>query len=86
MRVSSAAPWTSSNTERASCSRRPRRTRFVDDDLRNGRLVAPFAFPVAADGSYYFGYPAERPRAERVAAFESCIVREAVRTEEQLGV
>ena len=59
---------------------------FVDDDLRNGRLVAPFALPVAADGSYYFGYPTQRPRSERVAAFEAWIVREAARTEEQLGV
>ena len=59
---------------------------FVDDDLRNGRLVAPFALPVAADGSYYFGYPKERPRTERVAAFEAWIVREAAICEEQLGV
>lgn len=50
--------------------------RFVEDDLRNGRLVAPFALRVPADGSYYFAYPAERAKPERVAAFEDWIRRE----------
>jgi LysR family glycine cleavage system transcriptional activator len=58
---------------------------FVDEDLRNGRLVAPFALQVPADGSYYFGYPAERPKSDRVAAFEEWIVREAIKMEEQFG-
>jgi LysR family glycine cleavage system transcriptional activator len=50
--------------------------RFVEDDLRNGRLVAPFALRVPADGSYYFAYPVERAKPERVAAFEDWIRRE----------
>lgn len=58
---------------------------FVNEDLANGRLVAPFALQVPADGSYWFAYPAERPKSERVAAFEEWIVREAIRMEEQLG-
>jgi LysR family transcriptional regulator, glycine cleavage system transcriptional activator len=58
---------------------------FIEEDLRNGRLVAPFALQVPADGSYYFGYPAERPKCERVAAFEEWILREAIRMEESLG-
>ena len=58
---------------------------FVDEDLRNGRLVAPFALQVPVDGSYYFGYPAERPKSDRVAAFEEWIVREAIKMEEQFG-
>jgi LysR family transcriptional regulator, glycine cleavage system transcriptional activator len=57
---------------------------FVDDDLRNGRLVAPFALQVPADGSYYFAYPAERSKGERVAAFEEWILREAIKMEETL--
>jgi LysR family transcriptional regulator, glycine cleavage system transcriptional activator len=57
---------------------------FVDEDLRNGRLVAPFALQVPADGSYYFAYPAERPKCDRVAAFEDWILREAIKMEESL--
>lgn len=57
---------------------------FIDEDLRNGRLVAPFALQVPADGSYYFAYPAERPKCDRVAAFEEWILREAIKMEESL--
>ncbi len=59
---------------------------FVDEDLRNGRLVAPFALQVPTDGSYYFAYPTERPKSDRVAAFEGWILREAVKMEEKPGV
>jgi LysR family glycine cleavage system transcriptional activator len=55
---------------------------FIDEDLRNGRLVAPFALQVPADGSYWFAYPAERPKPERVAIFEEWILREAIKMEE----
>lgn len=58
---------------------------FVDDDVRNGRLVAPIALQVPADGSYYFGYPSERPQSNRVAAFEEWILREAIKMEQKLG-
>lgn len=58
---------------------------FICEDLANGRLVAPLALEVPGDGSYYFGYPAERPKSERVAAFEEWIVREAIRTDEPRG-
>jgi LysR family transcriptional regulator, glycine cleavage system transcriptional activator len=56
---------------------------FVEEDLANGRLVAPLGLEVPGDGSYYFGYPAERPKSDRVAAFEEWVVREAIRMEEQ---
>jgi LysR family transcriptional regulator, glycine cleavage system transcriptional activator len=59
---------------------------FVDEDLRNGRLVAPFALQVPTDGSYYFAYPTERPKSDRVAAFEGWILREAIKVEERPGV
>ena len=55
---------------------------FIGEDLANGRLVAPLALEVPGDGSYYFGYPAERQKSERVAAFEDWIVREAIRADE----
>ena len=58
---------------------------FVDEDFRTGRLVAPFTLQVPADGSYYFGYPGERPKPERVAAFEEWVLREAIKMEEKLG-
>jgi LysR family transcriptional regulator, glycine cleavage system transcriptional activator len=59
---------------------------FVEEDFRSGRLVAPFALQVPTDGAYYFGYPAERPRCDRVAAFEEWILREAAKMEEKYGV
>jgi LysR family transcriptional regulator, glycine cleavage system transcriptional activator len=58
---------------------------FVDDDLRSGRLVAPFALQVPGDGSYYLGYPGDRPKSEGVSAFETWILREAAITDEQLA-
>jgi LysR family glycine cleavage system transcriptional activator len=58
---------------------------FIEDDLRSRRLVAPFALQVPTDGAYYLGYPAERPKSEGVAAFETWIVREAVKTDAQLS-
>ncbi|HVO87986.1 MAG TPA: transcriptional regulator GcvA [Casimicrobiaceae bacterium] len=58
---------------------------FIEDDLRSGRLVAPFALQVPTDGAYYLGYPADRPKSEGVAAFETWIVAEAVKTEERLA-
>jgi len=50
---------------------------FVADDLRTGRLVAPFTLRVPGDGSYWLGYPTDRPMQEGVAAFETWILREA---------
>jgi LysR family transcriptional regulator, glycine cleavage system transcriptional activator len=58
---------------------------FVDDDLRTGRLIAPFSLQVQTDGAYYLGYPAERAKSESVAAFEAWVLREGLRTDEQLA-
>jgi LysR family glycine cleavage system transcriptional activator len=58
---------------------------FIDEDLRTGRLVAPFELRVPADGSYWFAYPAERPKPERVATFEEWILREAISMEAAQG-
>ena len=59
---------------------------FVEDDLKSGRLVAPFDLQVPGDGGYYLAYPAERPKSEGVAAFETWIVREAAVTAADLIV
>ncbi|HEX8012970.1 MAG TPA: transcriptional regulator GcvA [Casimicrobiaceae bacterium] len=57
---------------------------FVEDDLKARRLVAPFALQVPGDGTYYLGYPGERPKSEGVAAFETWILREAAITDAEL--
>ncbi len=59
---------------------------FIDEELRSGRLVAPFALQVPTEGAYYFGCPKERPRSKRVAAFEDWILREASRMRMTYGV
>ena len=59
---------------------------FVDDEFRNGRLVAPFALQVPTDEAYYFGYPAEHPKSSRVAAFEQWLLGEAATMHERYGV
>jgi LysR family transcriptional regulator, glycine cleavage system transcriptional activator len=58
---------------------------FVEDDLKTGRLVAPFALEVPGDGAYYLAYPGERSKSDGVAAFETWIMREAAKTEEALA-
>jgi LysR family glycine cleavage system transcriptional activator len=57
---------------------------FVEDDLKTGRLVAPFDLEVPGDGAYFLAYRGDRPRSEAVAAFETWILREAVTTEARL--
>jgi LysR family glycine cleavage system transcriptional activator len=59
---------------------------FVEEEFRAGRLVAPFDLQVPTDGAYYFGYSSERPRSNRVAAFEEWILREAAKMQEKYGV
>jgi len=53
---------------------------FVEEDLRCGRLVAPFELLVPGDGSYFLAYPLERPKSHGVAAFEAWILREVANT------
>lgn len=56
---------------------------FVEDDLREGRLTAPFALEVETDGAYYFGYSSECQKSERVAAFEDWILEAAMQRDER---
>ncbi|MEP7206297.1 MAG: LysR substrate-binding domain-containing protein, partial [Casimicrobiaceae bacterium] len=58
---------------------------FVEDDLRAGRLVAPFDLEVPGDGAYFLAYPIERPKGDGVAAFETWLLREAAVTDQQLA-
>jgi LysR family glycine cleavage system transcriptional activator len=50
---------------------------LVADDLRAGRLVAPFSLSVRTSGAYYLAYPPQRPKSERLIAFEDWLLTEA---------
>jgi LysR family transcriptional regulator, glycine cleavage system transcriptional activator len=50
---------------------------LVEDDLRAGRLVAPFALTVRTSGGYYLAFPPDRPKSARLVAFEEWVLREA---------
>jgi len=47
------------------------------NDLRTGRLVAPFSLSVRTSGAYYLAYPPQRPKSERLMAFEEWLLTEA---------
>ena len=50
---------------------------LVEDDIRTGRLVAPFALRVPTRGAYYLQYRPGQSRSERIKAFEDWILHEA---------
>ena len=50
---------------------------LVEDDLRSGRLVAPFALSVKTSGGYDLAFPPHRPKSRRLQAFEEWLAREA---------
>lgn len=50
---------------------------LVEEDLRLGRLVAPFDLEVQTGDGYIFAYPAGRPPHEGLKLFETWILREA---------
>jgi LysR family glycine cleavage system transcriptional activator len=50
---------------------------LIQDDLDNGRLVAPLSQRVATQGAYYLAFHPHRPKAPRVAAFETWLIGEA---------
>jgi len=50
---------------------------LVEDDLRTGRLVAPFALSVKTSGGYYLAFPPDRPKSARLVAFEEWVLAEA---------
>jgi LysR family glycine cleavage system transcriptional activator len=58
---------------------------FVSDDLLAGRLVAPLSLRVSTPGAYVLAYRSDRPKPERVQAFEDWIVREAAEMEARLA-
>jgi LysR family glycine cleavage system transcriptional activator len=56
---------------------------LVEDDLRAGRLVAPFALRVPTRGAYYLQYRTDQPKSTRIQVFEDWILREARMIEQQ---
>ena len=55
---------------------------FVEDDLRAGRLVAPYQLRVRTAGAYYLVYPRARRLTPSIRAFEEWIVQQAEPMEE----
>ena len=50
---------------------------LVEDDLKAGNLVAPFALNVPTSGAYYLAYHPDRPKSTRLVAFEEWLLTEA---------
>lgn len=50
---------------------------FVEDDLKSGRLVAPFPLRVETEWAYCLGFHPERLKSARVQAFSDWILAEA---------
>ena len=59
---------------------------FVEDDLRTGRLVAPFATARADRARLLPRHPAHRQKPARLRAFEDWIMPEAAIVETRLAV
>lgn len=57
---------------------------FVEEDLRTGRLVAPFDLRVQTTKGYFLAYPRARRQAPLIQAFEHWIAQEASRMEEAM--
>jgi LysR family glycine cleavage system transcriptional activator len=54
---------------------------LIEDDLKAGRLVAPFERQVRTSGAYYLVSAEGRPKPPRIAAFEAWILEEAARSD-----
>ncbi|WP_345816845.1 transcriptional regulator GcvA (plasmid) [Paraburkholderia sp. PREW-6R] len=58
---------------------------LIEDDLRNGRLVAPFGLQVSTPGAYYLSCSQISSRSPQLAALEAWLVEEATAYEQSLG-
>lgn len=58
---------------------------LIEDDLRNGRLIAPFDLQVATPGAYYLACSQVSSRSPQLAAFEAWLVEEAMTYEQSLA-
>jgi LysR family glycine cleavage system transcriptional activator len=50
---------------------------LVEDDLRSGRLVAPFDLQVTTPGAYYLAYSQAAAKSPQLTAFEAWLMEEA---------
>jgi len=57
---------------------------FVEDDLRAGRLIAPFQLRGRTTGANYLVYPPGRRLTPSIRAFEEWIVQQAESMEENM--
>ena len=51
-------------------------TALVEDDLKQGRLVAPFGIRLASQCGYYFVMPEDRKDQPKIAAFRNWLLEE----------
>lgn len=58
---------------------------LVEDDLKAGRLVAPFAGRLPTDSGYYFVVPEDRRDQPKIAAFRAWLLEEARREARSLA-
>ncbi|CAB3708223.1 transcriptional regulator GcvA [Trinickia soli] len=58
---------------------------LIEDDLRNGRLVAPFDLQVSTPGAYYLACSQVSSRSPQLAAFEAWLIEEAMAYEQSLA-
>jgi LysR family glycine cleavage system transcriptional activator len=54
---------------------------LIEEDLNNGRLIAPFERQVPTQGAYYLAFPPGRPKPPRVAAFEAWLLELAAHSD-----
>ena len=61
------------------------RSFLISGDLRNGRLVRPFATQISARAAYYLVYPPEAETRPKVRKFREWLLAEVAQTERRLA-
>jgi LysR family glycine cleavage system transcriptional activator len=57
---------------------------LIEDDLRTGRLVAPFDLQVSTPGAYYLASSQIGPKSPQLVAFEKWLIQQAMEYEQGL--
>lgn len=58
---------------------------FIQDDLRDGRLIEPFSVRANTPWAYYLVYPSDRPKLPGLALFEEWLFAEAAGVNPETG-
>lgn len=59
---------------------------FIQDDLRDGRLIEPFGIRAETAWAYYLVYPSASPKLPALATFEAWLIAEAAGVNPATGV